>query len=149
MSIPAKIVIAILVFLAGSAFGIKFEKGQQAIRDNERMEQARADHARQEKSIDTAAQKHEADKTRIETKFVVITEKESHVLQSDFYAPGQPACLDDDGLHLLTEGAKPAADAASQPQSAMPGLKPSRWWQPKGSPRLGSEDGKAVSGVPE
>lgn len=68
--------------------------------------------------VDTAAVRHETDKTQIRTEFLVITEKVEHALQSDFYSVGQPACLDDDGLRAVTEAARPAA-AASQPAAAV------------------------------
>lgn len=119
MSILAQLVIAALIFAVGAAGGIRWHAGQDAIAENKRQQQEAKEAAIRLQRVDTAAVGHEGDKARIRTEFLVITEKVEHALQSDFYAAGQPACLDDSGLRAVAEAAG-ATDPAGEPARAVP-----------------------------
>ena len=105
-----------------AAFGSwQVQEWRYGAKEADRLAAVARDRMRAEKNIDTAAVGHEADKVRIETEFIVITETVDHVTQTDFYAAGAPACLDDSGLQVLNaaRGIAPA-HAASQPATTAP-----------------------------
>lgn len=112
----------VIAFIAiVSAFGSwKVQDWRYGAKEADRLEAVARDRMRAEKNIDVAAVGHEADKREISTEFVIITEKVEHALQTDFYAAGQPGCLDDAGLRALTDAAGPAP-AAGEPARAVPG----------------------------
>jgi hypothetical protein len=131
MSLLAQLVIALAIFVAGAAGGIRWHAGQDAIEAQAAAQQAAKERARQFERIDVAAVGHEKDKVRIQTEFVVITEKVEHALHaSDFYADAGPACLDAAGLSALAAAVR-AAPSPSQSAPAVQGLKPAHWWQPR------------------
>ncbi len=103
--------------------------------DKARIEQEARERIRKADKVDVAAAGHESDKRQLRTEFIVITERVEHVLQSDFYAAGQPACLDDAGLRELTAAVGPGA-AASQPARAVPGPGPAHGGQPRRDPAV-------------
>lgn len=85
-----------------------------------RVELARETRIARDKTIDTAAQSHEQDKTEIRTEFLTITEQVERIIREPFYvAADAPACLDADGLRQLATAIRPGAPA-SEPASAVP-----------------------------
>jgi hypothetical protein len=121
MSIYAYIVAAVMLLVTGAGFGVKWEKGQNALRQQEARQEADRMRAKRENNVDTSAGAHEADKRELQTQYVVITERIEDAKQTDFYAPGAPACLDDAGVRIVNAAALGYADAASQPARAVPG----------------------------
>lgn len=107
--------IAIVIFAAGAASGVKI---QSALTDQKALAEQRAaarqQHARLEK-IDVAATGHESDKAQLRTQFKTITEEVDRVVQKPVYLN---VCFDDDGLRAA-QAAIGASPAASQPASAM------------------------------
>lgn len=125
MSLPAKIaalLATVVVCLAtGWGLGIRYEKGQTAIRNmqiaNERERQLFMRHERQ----NTAAAKHEADKERIRIEYVPITKTVEKIVEKPFY---RDACLDNDGLRVLRDAISgsvgPSKPDAELPRPAKP-----------------------------
>ena len=114
MSIYAYIVAAVLLFGVGAAGGVKWEKGQNALREQEAKEIAAEQRRQNERGIDAAAVTHEKVRRELRTEFLVITEKVADAKQTEFYAPGAPLCLDDAGLRIV-ESARGAASSPSVP----------------------------------
>lgn len=117
MSLAAKLVLAILLVLGGGAAGIRWEKGQQALREQQQREDEAKAYARRLDRQDGAAQGHERDKERMRVQFVTITEEVERVVEKPIY---RDVCLDDDGLRILRR-AIDGSEAASEPAPALPG----------------------------
>lgn len=84
------------------------------------QEVAREVRIARDKTIDTAAEGHERDKTEIRTEFVTITEQVERIVREPFYvAADAPACLDDDGLRQLAQAIRPSAPAG-EPSGTLP-----------------------------
>lgn len=119
-----------------SAFGSwQVQEWRYGAKEAARLEQAREDRARAEKTIDTAATGHEADKVQIRTEFITITQEVERVIEKPFYVASEQ-CLDADGLRTLN-AAIGAASPASQPARGVPAVKPPSWWQPRADPQVG------------
>jgi hypothetical protein len=116
MSIYAYIVAAVLLFATGTGVGVKWEKGQQALRDKEAREQADEVRRQQLRGVDTAAEGHENDKTAIQTVFRTITKEVEHVVEKPVY---RNVCIDPDGLRVANR-AIAGGSAASGPAPAVP-----------------------------
>jgi hypothetical protein len=117
MSLLAQIVIAGLIFLAGVAGGIRWHAGQDAIAANLQREQAAKELGQRLQRVDTASVGHEADRRRIQTEFVTVTEEVERVVEKTVY---RDVCLDDDGLRAL-RSAIHGPDPASEPARVVPG----------------------------
>lgn len=109
----AQIIIAIVIFLAGAAGGIKFHAGQDAIKENARIAQERKDAREDAKNIDTASERHEVAKAKIETEYVTITKEVDRVVNKVEYR--DRACFDDDGVRVLGRAVATANDIAGFP----------------------------------
>jgi len=84
---------------------------------------AQIEHARMnERAADQGAAGHEADKARIRTQYITLTEEVERVVQKPVY---RDVCLDDDGLRILA-GAITGQPAAGQPAPAVPRPEPAR-----------------------
>ena len=116
MSIAAKIVLLLVVAVAGFAAGVKWQIGivaardLKAVQDNARVQILRADKA------DQAADKYEKTRTKIETRFVEVEKEVVRVVNSVEYR--DRACLDHDGLRVLSAAIN-GDDAASKPAPAV------------------------------
>ena len=116
MTIAAKLILLIVVFVAGMAAGVKWQIGVVAARDlalvqdNARVQILRADRA------DQAADRFEKTKTKIETRFVEVEKEVVRVVNSVEYR--DRACLDDAGLRVLA-AAIGGDNAASKPAPAV------------------------------
>lgn len=117
MSLAAKLVLALAILVGGMALGIKWEKGQQAVRDLVERDQVAKETQRRLDRGDTAAGKYEADRARIRTEYVTVTERVDHVVQNPAYGD---SCLDADGLRVLSDAIR-GTEAAGQPAPALPG----------------------------
>lgn len=117
MSLAIQLVLAALIFAAGAAGGIKWHAGQDAIKENARLQEIDRQRRQDEKRVDSAAAGHEADKGAIRTQWLTITEEVERVVEKPIY---RDVCLDVDGLRVLSDAIAPRA-AASQPARAVPG----------------------------
>jgi hypothetical protein len=116
VSLLAYAAIALAIFAAGAAGGVKWHAGQDAIKENLRLEQEAKERGIQIQRIDTASVSHEADKRQIQTKFRTITKEVERVVEKPVY---RDECFDADGMRALGAAIHPAA-AASEPKGAVP-----------------------------
>ncbi len=108
MSLFAQLAIAIAVFVAGMAGGVKYQLGVQARAELDRLNNVREIEALQRKTANTASTGHEADKTRVQTKFITITEETERVVNQIEYR--DRSCLDPAGLQNLNAAVRAAND---------------------------------------
>jgi hypothetical protein len=115
MSWALQLVMAIVIFTAGMAGGVKFHAGLIAQRDlKQQQDNARVQILRADK-VDQAAGRHEAAKTKIETVFVPITTEVERV--QTIYR--DRACFDDDGVRVVNRAIDAANVAAGFPARAV------------------------------
>jgi len=116
MTIAAKLILLIVVFVAGMAAGVRWQVGVVAqrdlkqVQDNARVQILRADKA------DQAADKYEKTRTKIETRFVEVEKEVVRVVNSIEYR--DRACLDPVGLRVLAAAIN-GDDAAGKPAPAV------------------------------
>ena len=118
MSWLAQLAIAAAVFLAGAVFGVKYQLGVQAQVEVTRAEQVREIEVLQRKTANTASVGHESDKTRVQTKFITITEETERVVNKIEYR--YRACLDPAGVQNLNAAVR-AANDSGELGDALPG----------------------------
>lgn len=112
MSILAQLVIAIAIFVAGGAAGIKWQVGVVAARDLKTANDAALVKLRREEKVDLAANGHEKFKAAAGVREVqVIKEVERVVQENTVYSN---VCLDADGLRII------ASDIAARYPSSEP-----------------------------
>ncbi len=115
MSIAAKLILLLVVAVAGFAAGVRWQIGIVAARDlkqvqdNARVQVLRADRA------DQAAERHEKTKTRVEIEYREI-EKEVERVRIEYR---DVACLADDGLRVAQRAIAAANTAAGFPAPAV------------------------------
>ena len=98
MSIAAKLVLLIAVFVGGMMAGIKWHAGQDAIKENARQVNQRATERLQRQNSNTAAVAHESDKVRIETEYRDVIKEVQRVVEKPVYRE----CVNtDDGLRAI------------------------------------------------
>lgn len=96
-----QLAIAVGIFLAGVAGGIRWHAGQDAIAAQELAKsEAHERHIKAEK-INTAAEKLEKAKETVRTEFVEVEKVVEKLVNEPFYVSGQ--CLDETGLKLLND----------------------------------------------
>jgi hypothetical protein len=127
----------IIVIVAALAFtgGWKVESWRWDASEKANLEAAIEKRRMDEKNVDVAAAGHEADKTKLRTKYITITKEVERVAQTPFYAASAPACLDDDGLRQL-RAAIASRPAASEPAGAVSGPRGAHWWNTAGDAPL-------------
>jgi len=91
-------------------------------KEAERLQHVAEQARKNERTADKGAAGHEADKARIRTEFITITEEVERVVQKPVY---RDVCLDDDGLRILA-GAITGQPAAGQSAPAVPRSEPAR-----------------------
>ena len=124
MSGYAKLAIAIALLLAGFMAGVKFHVGITAQRDRDTQEAQAKETFRRLERGDQAAVAHEADKAKIRTEFLTITQEVERVVEKPVY---RDVCFDDDGLRLIGAAISGRA-SASEPAPAVPGpAEPGGW----------------------
>lgn len=92
-------VVAVGIFLAGVAGGIKWHAGQDAIAEQARQVNQRATERLRRQNSNTAAIAHEADKIVIKQEFVPITQEVEKIVTQIEYR--DRACLDPAGLRVI------------------------------------------------
>lgn len=131
-----QLVIAVVIFLAGAAAGVKWQVGIHAQKELERIAATERETLRRTDKIDASAEKHEKVKEVIRTKFVPIVERVEHEVTKVEYR--DRACLSDDSLRIVADAIAAIAPAASQPAPAVSNLKPPRRWFSRFDPKVGS-----------
>lgn len=125
MSPLALLAAALAMFAAGGWAGIRWHAGQDAIAERARLEAIERDRRFAEKRVDTAATGYQGDRERLSSDFLIIHDRVSHALTTDFYAADAAGCLDAGGLRELTDAiAAPAP--GGEPAPAVPGPAPAR-----------------------
>lgn len=117
MSIAARLVLLLALFVAGFAAGIKWHAGRVAIAEQARQVNQRATERLQRQNTNTAAAVHEADKVQIRAEFIPIREEVERVVEKPVY---RDVCLDADGLRVIQSAVDRANGTAGQPGHAVP-----------------------------
>lgn len=108
MSLLAQLAIALAIFVAGAAGGVKFHAGLIAQRDLAAANAAKSDGIQQRKFNDKAAGRHAATVDRISNQLGDAREKIAKLSARE--------CLDADAVGVLNAiGSKPGGAAAAQP----------------------------------
>ncbi len=110
-------VVAVGIFLAGMAGGIKWHAGQDAIKEQAREVNQRATERLRRQNSNTAAVAHEADKIVIKKEFLPITQEVDRVVEKPVY---RNVCLDADGLSVIRSAISRANGDPSEPGDAVP-----------------------------
>ncbi|MDB5975131.1 MAG: hypothetical protein JWR07_1891 [Nevskia sp.] len=146
MSILAQLVIALAIFAAGAAGGVKWHAGQDAIAEVKARELRESDARQQRKLGDTAATGHEADKAKIRTEVHTVTVEVEHETEKLVY---RNVCIEPDGMRLIERTLGAPRPAASQPAPAVPGPeRPGGWHWGVGPAVVGGGD-RPVPRMPE
>ena len=117
MSIAAKLVLLIAVFVGGMMAGIKWHAGQDAIKENARQVNQRATERLQRQNSNTAAVAHESDKVRIETEYRDVIKEVQRVVEKPVY---RNVCFDPDGLSVIGDALARAYNDPGEPGNAVP-----------------------------
>ena len=117
MSWAIQLIIALAIFAGGAASGVKFHAGLIAQRDLKAQEAIAKATAKKLDRIDAAAVGHEADKAKIRTEFLTITEEVERVVEKPVY---RNICFNADGLRLIA-AATGRSEGAGEPAPALPG----------------------------
>lgn len=99
MSIAAKLVLLLAVFVAGMMAGIKWHAGQDAIAEQARQVNQRATERMRRQNANTAAVAHESDKVRIETEYRDVIKELDRVVTQVVYR--DTVCLPPDGMRVI------------------------------------------------
>ena len=116
MSILAQLVIAIAIFVAGGAAGIKWQVGLVAARDLKATQDAALARLRRDEKIDIAAAGHERLNAAATVREITVEKEVERVVQNTVYSN---ICLDPDGLRLIAADIA-ARYPASEPAPAVP-----------------------------
>lgn len=117
MSIAAKLVLLIAVFVGGMMAGIKWHAGQDAIKENARQVNQRAEERMRRQNANTAAVAFEGDRVRIETEFRDVIREVDRVIEKPVY---RNVCLDPDGLSVIGDALARAYNDPGEPGNAVP-----------------------------
>lgn len=118
MSWALHLVLALAIFTAGGAAGIKWHAGVDAQRELAVHEAAAKATQKKLERIDMAAANHEADKAQIGAQIKTIIKEVDRVVEKPVYR--DTVCFDDDGLRLIRAAIASDAAAASEPAPAVP-----------------------------
>ncbi len=116
MSILAQLVIAIAIFVAGGAAGIKWQVGVVAARNLKATNDAALVKLRRDEKVDLAANGHEKFKAAAGVREVKVIKEVERVVQNTVYSN---VCLDADGLRIIASDIA-ARYPASEPAPAVP-----------------------------
>ena len=117
MSIAAKLILLLAVFVGGMMAGIKWHAGQDAIKENARQVNQRATERLQRQNSNTAAVAHESDKVRIETEYRDVIKEVQRVVEKPVY---RNVCLDPDGLSVIGDALARAYNDPGEHGNAVP-----------------------------
>lgn len=116
MTLPLQLVLALAIFAAGGAAGIKWHAGIDAQKAMALHEATAKATQKTIERIDSAAVGHEADKVKIRTQIKTVIREVDRVVQDPSYSN---ICFDDSGMRAVRAAINPAAPA-SQPAPAVP-----------------------------
>lgn len=117
MSIAAKLVLLLACLVAGFAAGVKWHAGQDAIAEQARQVNQRAQERLRRQNANTAAVAFEGNRVRIEKEFVPITQEVERVVEKPVY---RNVCLDPDGLSVIGDALARAYNDPGKPGNAVP-----------------------------
>ena len=117
MSIAAKLILLLAVFVGGMMAGIKWHAGQDAIKENARQVNQRAEERMRRQNANTAAVAFEGDRVRIETEFRDVIREVDRVIEKPVY---RNVCLDPDGLSVIGDALARAYNDPGEPGNAVP-----------------------------
>lgn len=117
MSIAAKLVLLLVCLVAGFAAWVKWHAGQDAIAEQARQVNQRAQERLRRQNANTAAVAFEGDRVRIEKEFVPITQEVERVVEKPVY---RNVCLDPDGLSVIGDALARAYNDPGEPGNAVP-----------------------------
>ena len=117
MSIAAKLILLLAVFVGGMMVGIKYHAGRDAIAEQARQVNQRATERLQRQNSNTAAVAHESDKVRIETEYRDVIKEVQRVVEKPVY---RNVCLDPDGLSVIGDALARAYNDPGEPGNAVP-----------------------------
>jgi len=117
MSIAAKLILLLAVFVGGMMVGIKWHAGRDAIAEQARQVNQRATERLQRQNSNTAAVAHESDKVRIETEYRDVIKEVQRVVEKPVY---RNVCLDPDGLSVIGDALARAYNDPGEPGNAVP-----------------------------
>lgn len=109
MSIAAKLILLIACLVAGFASGVKWHAGRDAIAEQARQVNQRADERLRRQNANTAAIGFEVDRVQIKAEFVPITQEVERVITKIEYRDRE--CFGPDGVLAINAAiARTAAD---------------------------------------
>lgn len=111
-------IVAVCIFLAGVAGGIKWHAGQDAIKEQARQVNQRATERMRRQNSNTAAVAHEADKIVIRKEFVPITQEVEKIVTQVVYRDS--VCLPADGLRVIQSAIARANGDPGEPSNSVP-----------------------------
>ena len=117
MSIAAKLVLLLACLVAGFGAGVRWHAGQDAIAEQARQVNQRAQERLRRQNANTAAVAFEGDRVRIEKEFVPITQEVERVVEKPVY---RNVCLDPDGVSALNAAIARANGDPGQPGGTVP-----------------------------
>lgn len=118
MSIAAKLVLLLACLVAGFAAGVKWHAGQDAIAEQARQVNQRADERLRRQNANTAAVAFEGDRVRIETEFRDVIKEVDRVVTQVVYR--DTVCLPPDGLRVIESAIARAYGDPGEPGNAVP-----------------------------
>lgn len=118
MSIAAKLILLIAVFVGGMMSGIRWHAGQDAIKEQARQVNQRATERMRRQNSNTAAVAHEADKIVIKKVFVPITQEVEKIVTQTVYR--DTVCLPADGLRVIRSAIARANGDTGEPGDPVP-----------------------------
>jgi hypothetical protein len=118
VSIAAKLVLLLACLVAGFAAGVKWHAGQDAIAEQARQVNQRADERLRRQNANTAAVAFEGDRVRIETEFRDVIKEVDRVVTQVVYR--DTVCLPPDGLRVIESAIARAYGDPGEPGNAVP-----------------------------
>ena len=109
-------VVAVCIFLAGVAGGIKWHAGQDAIAEQARQVNQRATERLRRQNANTAAVAYEKARETVRTEFVTLRERVNVEVEKPVY---RNICITADGLQQLADAAR-ATGYTGQPGKPLP-----------------------------
>jgi hypothetical protein len=117
VSIAAKLILLIAVFVGGMGAGVKFHAGLVAERDLKATQEAAKVQIRRMDNIDAAANAHEKVKQVAKVRERIVVQEVERVIEKPVY---RNVCMDDDGLRILSDDIA-SRNASGKPAPAVPG----------------------------
>ena len=122
MSIAAKLILLLAVFVGGMMAGIKWHAGQDAIAEQARQVNQRATERLRRQNANTAAVAYEAARETVRTEFVTLRERVNVEVEKPVY---RNICITADGLQQLADAAR-ATGYSPEPGNPLPAASASK-----------------------